>query len=419
MQRLLAGRRYLLAFPAGLTALLVLFHSAPVRHLQQQLPPLPSPPEGYNYLQSLSTPDGRFFRTVFSDDGELEGMNPNIIPHPTKEGVFYLVALRVISSHWFSELTCEASFTRRGDQLQCHGPVMMAPIAVTKSAKCEGDIGFFTMNVGPHDARVFYGPEHPYMMWGSNSQYNCFGLWVQDFRLLVDWPFPPGAGDPLRFPLDLPRPAPVGRIEKNWFMFWNDKREVYLHYDVHPQRAFAKLSQDGSVGPDLAPAVRERDSACLAAYMPQMGDPGMESIHQATNALEVILCKRDDSACLADDNGASKTFIMHIFQHKTFYEYHSLYEPYVMLFSNKAPFALHAISAKPFWIAGRQHHGALKGHASEMFYVTSVNWKGVDNKYTGYLDDVLLLGFGFEDKAGGGLDVTAESLLGDLSYCAG
>lgn len=35
-------------------------------------------------------------------------------------------------------------------------------------------------------------------------------------------------------------------------------------------------------------------------------------------------------------------------------------------------------------------------------------------KYHGYLDDVLLIGFGIEDKESGGLDILASEILGDL-----
>ena len=410
MQKLTEGRR-IWAVPACLLAVFVLFKSAPIHRLGSGLSAVP---EGYNYIRSITTRDGRFFETTFSD--HLTGFNPNIIPHPTKPDTFYLVALRVPNSHWFTELTCEATFNRRGNELKCREPVLIAPIAATKSGLCEGNIHFFHYNVGPHDARVFYGPEYPYIMYGSNSQHNCFGLWAQDFRLLVNWPTVPNTTSPLRFPMDLPRPAPVGAVEKNWFMFWDHRRDLYLHYDVAPHRAFAKLEADGSVGRDLASSMREQDDRCLAAYGPKMVNPNMESIHQATNSLEIIMCRRADTACRA--NAAEKTFIMHIFQHKTFYNYHSLYEPFVMLFSNKPPFALHGIS-KPFWVAGRRQTGLPTAeHVNEMFYMTSMNWKGVDNKYSGFLDDVLLIGFGIEDSRGAGIDVTAESLLGQLSLCS-
>ena len=78
-----------------------------------------------------------------------------------------------------------------------------------------------------------------------------------------------------------------------------------------------------------------------------------------------------------------------------------------------------AVSSKPFWISGRKIAGApgTVANQTEMLYVNSVNWKLRQNKYEGYLDDVLLVGFGIEDGAAGVIDVKAEALLGDLAFC--
>lgn len=122
---------------------------------------------------------------------------------------------------------------------------------------------------------------------------------------------------------------------------------------------------------------------------------------------------------------------MHVFHHKTYYDFHGIYEPYVLLFRQAAPFALHGISQRPLWIHGRQaltaETGALQyagrpaedipeGH-TEMFYVTSISWKGHAQRYHGYLDDVVFLGFGIEDTRAGLIDVLAEDLVGDLGLC--
>ena len=42
-----------------------------------------------------------------------------------------------------------------------------------------------SLSIGPHDARVFYGPEAPFTVYGSNSGFTCFGQWIQDIRVLV------------------------------------------------------------------------------------------------------------------------------------------------------------------------------------------------------------------------------------------
>lgn len=223
---------------------------------------------------------------------------------------------------------------------------------------------------------------------------------------------------------ELQRPGSYGPIEKNYFTFWDKDENIYAHYDVFPKRTFAKLSDDGSVGPDLAPAAAD-DEKCINKYMKGIfSKEGVshesESIHQATNSISITLCKRSDSACKVDD---SNTFILNIFQHKKFYDGHAVYDPYVMLFQQQAPFAIHGISTKPFWINGRGMPGEWKdangkhSDQTEMLYVTSLGWKKAGQKYHGYIDDVLLILFGVEDSRSAGIDITAGDLLGDLGLC--
>ena len=136
------------------------------------------------------------------------------------------------------------------------------------------------------------------------------------------------------------------------------------------------------------------------------------------------MCNRSDLCVETEDN----TFIMHIFQHKSFENWHGAYEPFVMLFKPTAPFGIYAISSKPIWISGRGAPGEkrplttnLEGpwNETEMVYVTSMSWKAADRHYHGFLDDVLFLGFGIEDEQAGAIDVVASDLLEGLDYCGG
>lgn len=346
-------------------------------------------------------------------------MNVNFIPHWNRSDAWITVAQRFKYNtdvqFWFTELVCDAVL--KDGVMQCDQPPLILPVAATESGKCEGNIAHFVFNVGPHDARVFYGPEIPYIIYGSNSAHNCFGLWAQDFRMLVAWNSTPWADQGWRFPTDMQRPTPYGQVEKNWFFFWDANNVMYLHHDIVPHRVFAKLEKDGSVGPDLAPATRQADDACLKNNLPTWASDAPESIHQATNSLAVTMCKRSDPTC---KRTKENTYILHILQHKTFYYLHGIYEPYVLLYHESSPFGLYGISSKPVWISGRKKPSEMIGFAdghSEMVYVTSVNWKDQGRNYHGYLDDVLLIGFGVEDKTSGGIDVTAEDLIGKLTLC--
>jgi hypothetical protein len=408
----------------------------------------------HNIVYSVSTRDRKYFVISFGE-GEEQAINPSIIPHPILRDTWIITAQQqrstvVPDSVWYAELVCEAQFTtttsKKGatTELACARPPKILPIAATAATTsrgtdvvngnneggCVGDLAYFALNIGPHDARVFYGPELPYAVYGSNSAFTCFGQWIHDFRMLVDWGYEKTAGNhEYRLATELKRPPPVGAIEKNWFLFWDKKGGAYVHYDIYPTRAYAKLeslgSSSGSVGQDLAPLVSFNDEACMARYMPKLAGE-LESIHQATNSLSITLCERSDLACEPDD---SNTFIMTIFQHKSYYSFHSVYEPYVMLFKRTPPFEIHAISSKPIWIHGRAEAGQAKRpdgpefealeswSQSEMFYVTSISWKSHSQKYDGYIDDIVFINFGIEDKKTAGIDVVAGDLLKSLGLC--
>ncbi|KAK5089683.1 hypothetical protein LTR24_005952 [Lithohypha guttulata] len=381
----------------------------------------------HNVVFSASTADHKFFMVDF---GDQLAINPNIIPHPVLEDTWIVVAqlLPEGKGNQFAELACNAKFDN--GTLRCVNHAVALPIASTFGDKCAGDLELLNLNRGPHDARVFYGPRTPYTIYGSNSAFTCFGQWIQDFRTLVEWGYEIFDENDFFHATELQRPPPWGTMEKNWFLFFDQNDQAYLHYDVAPGRVFAKVETNGAVGPDLAPITAAHDEECMARYMPKIG-PQLESIHQATNSLLVTLCKRHGPLCIPDD---SNTFIFTVFQHKTYFNFHALYEPYIMLFEHTAPFKIHGISRKPFWIHGRgdgirevdiAHPHSVRrsvgkesdAGGDEMFYVTSVSWKNKGQKYHGYIDDVLFVAFGIEDRQPAAIDVVAGDLLRSLGTC--
>ncbi|GKT63126.1 LOW QUALITY PROTEIN: hypothetical protein ColTof3_10465 [Colletotrichum tofieldiae] len=216
----------------------------------------------HHEIFSTSTFDKKFFPIRF---GEEETINPNILPHPSLDNTFIIVAQKRKADdntieHF--EFVCDAIFTLKG--LTCAESPSVLPIAATKSGddKCPPTLAYIALNVGPHDARVFYGPKAPFIVFGSNSRFACFGQFMQDFRTLGDWDFETSSDLGFRLGTELQRPPPWGTMEKNWFPFWDEDGAVYLHQDVAPKRVFAKLNADGSVGPDLAP-LAAGDEACL------------------------------------------------------------------------------------------------------------------------------------------------------------
>lgn len=374
-------------------------------------------------LSSKISRDGTYFPVRFGDHISI---NPNVLPHPNKTDTYLLVAQQYKNSSngdaimWFTELVCDGIF--KDGIMQCNAPPMTLPIAATTSSECRGQVAFFNYNIGPHDARVFWGPEAPYIIYGSQSKANCFGQWIHDFRRIVDWSKMPATFSYQRFffATDMQRPPPYGDVEKNWFVFWDNHGEMYIHYDTAPRRSFSKLEADGSAGPNLASDAAEKDAVCMDKHMPLVREDQPESIHQATNSLAITMCKRSDPTChRTDDN----TFIFQIFQYKSSWMFHSMYEPYLMVFNQAAPFEVHGISSRPLWIKGRGEAGGpwndkeyLK-EQSQQVYVTSMAWKDQANHYHGYLDDELFLGFGIEDSRSGAIDVLAGDLMKELALC--
>ncbi|RAL14177.1 uncharacterized protein BO97DRAFT_404537 [Aspergillus homomorphus CBS 101889] len=375
---------------------------------------------------SASTPDKRYFHIDF---GSHQGFNPSIIPHPVLEDRWFITAQLTRNrseteplSVWSAELVCTASFQDHGRTLRCVDQALILPVAATTSdqTRCHGELEIMSISLGPHDARIFYGPDRPYAVYGSNSQHTCFGQWAIDFRVLVDWPGEEIMQTPAyRQPVELQRPLLPGYslIEKNWFLFWDVQGSAYVHYDVAPARAFSRLLSiaDGSVGPDLASAAAPVDEPCLRRYLPVLADPRHESVHQATNSLAITLCDRADPNCQPSEDN---TFVFTIFQHKKYVAFHSVYEPYVMLFRQREPFEVFGVSTKPVWIHGRGA-SSVEEDQSEMLYVTSISWKQAGQRYHGHIDDVMFLAFGREDSQPGGIDVVARDLLDGLGYCFG
>ncbi|OOF89826.1 hypothetical protein ASPCADRAFT_21193, partial [Aspergillus carbonarius ITEM 5010] len=380
----------------------------------------------HHEITSLSTPNHHYFHIDF---GAHRAINPSIIPHPIHPATWIITAQlhenrTARDSVWFAELVCPAQFHDHGQVLRCLTPPFILPIAATPADQtlCTGSLAFFALSIGPHDARVFYGPDAPYTIYGSNSALTCFGQWMLDFRMLVDWPAQDIILDHgFRHATELHRPflTLYLPVEKNWFVFWDWDGNPYVHYDVGPRRAFAALSADGSVGDDLAAAAAS-DEKCLTQYLPTLTDPSHESIHQATNSLSVTLCARTDPLCYPTEEN---TVILTIFQHKSFVNFHSVYEPYVMLFRQRPPFEVYGVSTKPLWIRGRgmefdESGGGEGNHQTEMLYVTSIAWKEAGMKYHGFVDDVMFLAFGREDRDTAGVDVLVEELVRGVGRCS-
>ncbi|EME43970.1 hypothetical protein DOTSEDRAFT_71693 [Dothistroma septosporum NZE10] len=376
----------------------------------------------WHEIRSQSVPQGQYFAVNFYDHSNDRAINPNIIPHPHINDTWIAVAQkfdrdRSYASGWSEELVCNAQFDASGNLSCIIDTRGTLTVAASFSPHCRDRLTTLNFNIGPHDARVLYGPDYPFIVYGSQSHYACFGQWTQDFRLIMDWGVFRGnesnGTDRFQVPTEIQRPPPWGDMEKNFYFFWDFNKTMYVHHDTAPQRVFAKVEADGSVGADLSEHARPSDSFCWNKHtdlnpLPFTDEPKKASIHQASNSLSITMCNRGE--CTPN---ASNTYIFSIYQHKIAAGLimHARYEPFVMMFRREAPFQVHAISEKPLWIRGRKE-------LNEMIYVTSIGWKQAGLRYEGYLDDTVFVNFGIEDSRTASIDVLAADLVGgNLMMC--
>lgn len=376
------------------------------------------------YSRNISS-DGKMWMIDFIDQ---IAYNPSLLPHPYKEDTFIAVANRDNAKDrghlWNVQLVCEV--TVQDQHFKCTKSPMNLPIASTDTNQCKGDMAANNDFIGPHDARIFHGPNHPFAMYVSQHPYVCLGEHLHDFRRLLYWDVDGVENkQPFFFPTPLQRPGEYGKQQKNWFLFWDSTNEnMYMHATLTPKRVFAKIHADGSAGKNLAPMAEAHDSKCMAKHMPQISSNGLEFIHQATNSLAITLCNR--GTCTPS---SENTFNMIIFQIKTFYG-RGNYFPYVMLFRRTPPFKIYGISRKPLWYHGRGYPmanwtmrpGFDDGvfhpvNQTELAFTTAMSFKSRELTMHGYLDDEVFVTFGLEDRKTGGIDVLVGDLLRDVAVC--
>ena len=185
----------------------------------------------YRELFSLTTRDRQFMPVFIEGAGVYDA---NLIPHPTKFDMWIVLAQGVQRPEKYTvaeQIMCTAGFLQ--DVLVCAEPFENITLSSFVTGVCEGDLAYFNDYIGARDARMFYGPEAPYVFYGSQSQYTCSGMWLQDARTLLE-PFH------IQRPLtkvfgqatEVQRRPPQKGVETDYFLFWDADGKAYAHYQA-------------------------------------------------------------------------------------------------------------------------------------------------------------------------------------------
>jgi len=225
-------------------------------------------------------------------------------------------------------------------------------------------------------------------------------------------------------------------------MFFSTSVSTYVHYDIGPStRSFAKLLGGGLSTPNLTDPLEQ---PCLREGALKNKDEDLGgSWHQATNSLRLILCERSDGSCRSrPENTVFWSLIHH--KHKNVYHLPLRYERYFVIWSSTPPFNMLAMSSHPILLANEtaggwdpaenwdddaeneemiENFGSGKENFAVFTYTVSIaySWGRFDdqpqNKYTGFLDDEVIIGIGVDDEAQNYARIPVSELLQCMHVC--
>ncbi|KAI9809091.1 MAG: hypothetical protein M1825_002380 [Sarcosagium campestre] len=401
--------------------------------------------------------------------------NPTMISLPYWSANQYLLVTRVVpvDNSIAQNVLCEANvcnadgvYSMGGDArrcttedtdllgasggLRCATPPIALNVPPTPAEMCEGATAGYVDYPGFHDPRMFWsGKGEPLMMVNSLSRYSCLGLWLIDIRtlhkplekLLASSPEFPSMGALRSYPTltEITRNPSTDRfpIEKNWLLF-SSSNEHYVQYEISPHngRTFAKLLGGGLTTTNLTDPLE----------LPCLQDDDDEEKkwsskwHQATNALRLVLCERDDTSCTPSPDNTVFFAVVHRKRNNA-WNLPLRYERYFMVWSASPPFSMLGVSYHPILLSNETAFGwsatenwdddpsalaAKRGLWPHSFtYTVSIAYawgRQRDEaiwKSTGYLDDEVVLGIGIDDVGQGFATVPVKDILQCLRACPG
>ncbi|KAK9451949.1 uncharacterized protein V1518DRAFT_409981 [Limtongia smithiae] len=421
-------------------------------------------------LPSISNPYMTAMKIAFrgpqsskSDTG-AHRTNPSIIALPKGSEFPYVAFSSYVTGNKYSIYACFVKRARmqisRRMALQCVDEPSKININTREDATCRDDL-YLSLRSGAQVPRVFLSPNgEPLLTYSANSETACVGYWVVDMRTVYSQLKKYFEGIPIRYqkPVELLRPGKMSDLEQNWVLMF-EGNETYVQQDLNP-RVFSEALATTNLAP--------KSYDCLNKLT---NDNRNLVLRQSTNTLRLSLC---EFPCTATEANTVLISIIHI---KYLEGYRPYYERRVLMTSSKFPFNVIGVS-RPLLYAGtdeqmkiyttsiswdstqpsrssrpdlrnlnlkdymikrpvevtveseqpeEEHEHRKREENSEQqqqeevvrdYTLANPQLSGfTSDYYHGYLNDVVLIGFGIEDKESAVIDVLASDLVSCIQLC--
>ncbi|KAK9322985.1 hypothetical protein V1517DRAFT_338347 [Lipomyces orientalis] len=412
-----------------------------------------------NFLVSISNPEGTVARMLFGSDAN--SYNPNLLPYPAGSEHAYIGFARQsprrgLIHHEIVYCDMDWGQTRVIGRriLRCVEPGNASRLILTDVASPPGSCKshkYLELKQGHMDPRIFFSPMgEPLMVVGMNGMTNCMSQYVIDLRAVV-----PGLADkmnlnnvPVRYAniTELPRDDKA-EVEKNWVLLYDETNVEYVHHQINP-RSISRADN----GKNILGRQPIDPPQCMKSLLKDFSKTkhAANVYHQATNSLRVTMC---DYPCEPSIHNTVLVSVVHI-------KYKNIYE----LFYRR--FAIITNVTAPFDIIARSNNLMFAGlDEKTMLYTVSMAWdrsfktrpdanrrrdavadtdhaannaepagndsqddepsraaskanKLVDDYYHGWINDVVMINIGVNDRDAAVLHVSMRDVLDCIVLCS-
>ncbi|KAJ8101586.1 hypothetical protein POJ06DRAFT_99196 [Lipomyces tetrasporus] len=411
-----------------------------------------------NFLVSISGPEGTVARMLFGTGPNR--YNPNLLPYPAGSEHPYIGFARQSPRRGIIHheiVYCDMDWGETpviGRRiLRCIEPGNARRLVLTDVASPSGSCKshrYLELKQGHMDPRIFFSPMgEPLMVVGMNGMTNCLSQYVIDLRAVV-----PGLADkmnldnvPVRYAnlTELPRDDKA-EVEKNWFLLYDETNVEYVHHEFKP-RSISRADN----GKNILGRQPHGPPQCMKSLLKDFSKTkdAANVYHQATNSLRVTMC---DYPCEPSIHNTVLVSLVHI-------KYKNIYE----LFYRRIAIVTNVTA--PFDIIARTNNLMFAGlDEKTMLYTVSMAWdrsfntrqdanrrrdavsdtdhttyntesagnssqkdersnttskanKLVDDYYHGWINDVVMINIGVNDRDAAVLHVPMRDVLDCIVLC--